>query len=112
MSHISTHILNTVTGEPAIGLNIDLYFQKGDEWDLVANGTTNNDGRISQLYEPEKGIQEGVYRIRFGTGEYFLSLGEQPFYPWAEVVFMASKKESYHIPLLLSYFGYSTYRGS
>ena len=58
MSHISTHILNTATGEPAIGLNIDLYFQKGFEWDLVANGTTNNDGRISHLYEPEKGIHD------------------------------------------------------
>ena len=112
MSHISTHVLNNTIGEPAAGLSIAVYVQREEKWELIAKGTTNKDGRLSDVYEPEGGIQAGIYRIRFSTGEYFSSLGQEPFYPWAEVVFTAAKDQSYHIPLLLSNFGYSTYRGS
>lgn len=112
MSHISTHVLNNAIGEPAVGLSIAVYFQREEKWDLIATGTTNQDGRLPDLYEPEGGIQAGIYRIRFSTGDYFSSLGVKPFYPWAEVVFTAAEDQSYHIPLLLSNFGYSTYRGS
>jgi 5-hydroxyisourate hydrolase len=113
-SPITTHVLDTSLGLPAAGVPVRLYAEDGPErWILLASGITDGDGRIADLLPPEHPLAEGVYRIRFNTASYFDSIGGEGFYPLADVVFrVAAPGGHYHIPLLLSPFGYSTYRGS
>ena len=113
MSSISTHILDTARGIPAPNVSISLHRQKNDQWKRIGEGKTNTDGRVSDLYEQQSNLSAGIYKMHFATGEYFLAAGDKIFYPYAEVVFVIGKNtDHYHIPLLLSPFGYSTYRGS
>jgi 5-hydroxyisourate hydrolase len=112
MSQITTHILDTTSGKPATGITIILYQGENDEWTEIARGVTNKDGRISNLLEKEKRIQTGIYKMRFETKDYFDQNRIVTFYPYIEIVFDIRSDEHYHIPLLLSPFGYSTYRGS
>ena len=113
MSSISTHILDTARGIPAANVSISLHRQKNNQWNCIGEGKTNTDGRVSDLYEQQSNLSAGVYKMHFDTGHYFLKAGDNIFYPYAEVVFVIGKdKDHYHIPLLLSPFGYSTYRGS
>jgi len=113
MSSISTHILDTARGTPAANVSISLHKQKNDQWKRIGKGRTNTDGRVSDLYEQQSNLSAGVYKMHFKTGDYFSDIGDAVFYPYAEVVFVIGKDTShYHIPLLLSPFGYSTYRGS
>jgi len=90
------------------------YSAKLDEgWSVVGSGATDKDGRVSELLPPGRALEKGYYRITFQTGEYFSRRGEAGFYPYAAVVFEIVKPAShYHVPLLLSPYGYSTYRGS
>jgi len=112
-SPITTHVLDVHRGRPAAGVNLTLEFQSGKEWKTLATGSTNNDGRAETLLPPESELVRGVYRLTFGTGEYFRGLGKKTFYPWATVVFeVIEPTEHYHVPLLLSGHGFSTYRGS
>ena len=112
MSPITTHILDTHRGCPAQGVPIQLYRLDGDRYLLLAEGATDDDGRIRDLL-PEGSLTEGVYKMRFDTGAYHTSLGIEGFYPEALIVFtIQATTEHYHIPLLLSPFAYSTYRGS
>ncbi len=125
MSQITTHVLDTASGRPAANLAITLYRLVGSEgsdaggtnggegWEELASGTTNADGRLADLLGAQTVLSAGCYRMHFATGAYLeQSLGEA-FYPWADVVFnIGDGGEHYHIPLLLSPFGYSTYRGS
>ena len=111
-SPITTHVLDMALGCPARGLAITLEKQEASgEWKKQANGKTNDDGRIADLISGE--LQTGVYRMTFKTGPYFIEQKVKHFYPYVQVVFEIHETDQhYHVPLLLSPFGYSTYRGS
>ena|SRR5215471_16824368 len=107
---ITSHVLDTSIGKPAAGISAELFFQNGNDWISVAITQTNNDGRISEWLSKEPNA--GIYKIRFDTKKYFEKKSVTSFYPYVEIVFEIKSDEHYHIPLLLSPFGYSTYRGS
>src|SRR5262245_23485869 len=114
MSPITTHVLDTALGRPAQGVAVVLELQRADGgWTELARGTTNADGRIPDLLPDGALLQKGTYRVTFDTGSYHRAQGVETFYPLVQV--LARFEETgghYHIPLLLSPFGYSTYRGS
>ena len=111
-SPITTHVLDTAVGLPAAGINVQLSRLDDEDFVMLAQGVTDADGRIADLLSAGSLI-EGTYRLRFELLEYFQQQGSPVFYPYAEVVCQISELNShYHIPLLLSPFGYSTYRGS
>jgi 5-hydroxyisourate hydrolase len=114
MSTISTHVLDTARGRPAEGLPIRLSIREGDDsWRELASGTTNDDGRVRDFLPEGTSLAPAVYRMHFDTGAYFGAQGTRGFYPYADIVFeIHAPDEHYHVPLLLSPFGYSTYRGS
>jgi len=112
MSQITTHVLDTARGHPAQGVPLTLSRLDNEDWRHLAAGTTNSDGRVGALLGDEV-LPAGTYRMHFDTAAYFAATGSDGFYPWVDVVFTLSDSgEHYHIPLLLSPFGYSTYRGS
>lgn len=111
-SRLTTHILNTATGKPAQDLTIRLQQRaENDNWQTFAQGITNADGRLTDLLPPER-ILSGNYKIVFETGMYFRQRGEPTFYPVVEIQFSVAPDQHYHTPLLISPYGYSTYRGS
>lgn len=111
VSHITTHVLDTVQGVPAPGIAVQLLAQDGDGWQLVAEAVTDADGRAKQL-GPER-LSSGAYRLRFDTGAYFAASESPTFFPEALLTFLVDEERPhYHVPLLLSPFAYSTYRGS
>ena len=113
MSQITTHVLDTTRGLPAQNLSITLFSQTPQGWDELAAGVTNADGRIAGLLSDDVVLPAGVYRMHFATKAYFEANNEQGFYPYVDIVFELDGSAShYHIPLLLTAFGYSTYRGS
>lgn len=113
MSHISTHILDTSRGKPAAGVAIVLEQYVDAHWNQVNRATTDGDGRVAALLPAGIELSAGEYRLRFATGDYFRALGQPAFYPEVVVqVRFDSAGGRYHLPLLLSPFGYSTYRGS
>lgn len=113
MSQITTHVLDTTRGLPAQNLPISLFGQTPQGWDELASGVTNADGRIAGLLADDVVLPAGVYRMHFATKAYFEANNEQGFYPYVDIVFELDGSAShYHIPLLLTAFGYSTYRGS
>jgi len=112
MSQITTHVLDTTKGKPAANVTIALLQQVGDNWQEIARGITNADGRIPDLLLKEKQVELGVYKMKFYTQEYFAQGGTANFYPFVEIVFNVAGNEHYHVPLLLNPFGYATYRGS
>jgi len=113
MSTVSTHALDTARGRPAAGLAVTLEVEGAGGWQLVGKGSTNADGRVSDLLASGAATGTGVYRLIFDTGRYFAAQQIESFYPLVTVVFKISDPEQhYHVPLLLSPFGYSTYRGS
>jgi 5-hydroxyisourate hydrolase len=112
MSQLTTHILDTTLGKPAKGVTIILYRDLMDQWEEMARGVTNADGRIPDLLPKHQLLEHGSYKLRFLTGSYFNSQDIHSFYPYVDVVFEITSGEHYHIPLLLNPYGYSTYRGS
>lgn len=113
MNTLSTHVLDTASGKPAAGIRIDLEQQSGSTWSQVGQGTTDKDGRAKGLVTSNAGLPAGTYRLTFHTKDYFATSGKPSFYPYAAIVFvLGSTDEHYHVPLLISGFGYSTYRGS
>lgn len=114
MSPITTHILDTAQGKPAAGVTVTLEQDDGrGGWKLLTHDVTNADGRIANLLPDDTALKAGVYRLRFATGDYFRALKVKTFYPEVQVVVSLDEpKGHYHVPLLLSPFGYSTYRGS
>ena len=113
MSAITTHILDTAQGRPAAGVPVTLEVEVAGGWELVAKGTTNKDGRIPDLVREEIILDAGVYRLIFDTARYFAAHEIEGFYPQVTIAFKLSDPvQHYHVPLLLSPFGYSTYRGS
>ena len=112
MSPITTHVLDTRLGQPAVGVKVTLAMKAGDDWREIGQGVTNDDGRIAGLLPPGA-LRIGMYRVCFETESYFQSTGVAGFYPEVSIAFeVADDAEHYHVPLLLSPFGYSTYRGS
>jgi len=112
MKSISTHILDITRGKPAQGVPVTLEKKNGDAYAKLKSGTTDADGRIKDLVA-DGDLTEGTYRITFDTGAYWTRAGVKGFYPEASVVFVIEDASAhYHVPLLLSPFGYSTYRGS
>ena len=112
MSQVTTHVLDTTKGMTAPGVTVILYHFQTNNWIEVANGLTNMDGRISDLLPKELLLEPGTYKMKFETKFYFDQLEMPTFYPYVEVVFEITDSNHYHIPLLISPFGYSTYRGS
>lgn len=112
-SPITTHVLDTALGRPAVGIAAVLEFFVEGQWRPIGMGTTNSDGRIRDLLPAERQLTPGMYRLSFDTGSYFAATGTEGFYPYVLVVFeLKSPETHYHVPLLLSPYGYSTYRGS
>jgi 5-hydroxyisourate hydrolase len=108
---LSTHVLDATTGRPAadVAVNLHLFDADTERWRAQHLGTTDADGRM-RLDGP---LWAGTYRITFYTGKYFAARGVATFYPEVVVTFsVTSETEHYHVPLLLSPFSYSTYRGS
>ena len=113
MSQITTHVLDTSKGKPAEGIAVTLEKSVSESnWEEIASGMTNTDGRVSDLLADGETIEPGIYRIVFDTGSYFAKNGVKGFYPMVTIVFQTQDTEHYHVPLLLNPYGYSTYRGS
>ena len=108
-SPITSHVLDTATGQPAAGLPVQLSRLSGSEWTTLDEAITDADGRIMNWRLADSEFGFGTYRLRFQLQSY---LGDKAFYPFSDVVFAIAYERHHHIPLLLSPFGYSTYRGS
>lgn len=110
MSTISTHVLDTARGRPGAGIPVRLQRVSGTDAE-IASGVTDADGRVMDL-GPES-LDAGTYRLVFDTAAYYASLEQTSFFPTVEIVFtVADPSEHYHVPVLLSPFAFSTYRGS
>lgn len=113
MSGITTHVLDTSRGRPAVGVTIVLEFLTDSGWSELGGSTTNNDGRAIDLLPPGHQLEAGIYRLYFDTQTYYEAHQQKCFYPNVPVTFeIEDTSQHYHVPLLLSPFGYSTYRGS
>jgi 5-hydroxyisourate hydrolase len=112
-SPISVHVLDISRGKPAAGMTVLLERADAEEWRELSKGKTDVAGRIETLLPQNKPIAAGTYRVTFQSGAYFAESKTKTLYPRITVIFeIADPKEHYHIPLLLSPFGYSTYRGN
>ncbi|MGB8580467.1 MAG: hydroxyisourate hydrolase [Candidatus Sulfotelmatobacter sp.] len=113
MRRISTHILDLVHGKPASGVPVRLEKQTDGDWKVLNSEITDQDGRCAQLLRESEEMSAAVYRLIFDTGSYYSQKQINALYPVAEVTFRARDNEShFHIALLLSPNGYTTYRGS
>lgn len=113
MSPITTHILDTASGKPASNVPVILEIEKDGDFEQLGQGLTDEDGRVKNLLADNHNLLAGIYRISFNTEKYYEDLNKETFYPEASIVFkVVATNEHYHVPLLLSGFGYSTYRGS
>jgi 5-hydroxyisourate hydrolase len=114
MNRISTHVLDTSLGKPAADIPVRLQrYSNTGQWLSVASTQTDGDGRCAQLLPDGEALQEGMYRLAFDTANHYASQGVQGLYPVVEITFQVRGGEThFHIPLLLSPNGYTTYRGS
>jgi 5-hydroxyisourate hydrolase len=113
MGRLTTHVLDTASGRPAAGVTIELFRIGSDA--RLAVAVTNAEGRLDKPLAEGAAFPEGTYELRFHAGEYLRRLGRLPDPPFLDVVpvrFEVAAGESYHVPLILSPFGYATYRGS
>jgi len=108
---ISTHVLDTARGRPAADLAVTLSRRQPDgAWSILGRAVTDVDGRVKDFSGGQ--LKRGEYRLEFASGDYFKASGANGFYPEVSVVFAVSDGETHiHVPLLLSPFGYSTYKG-
>jgi 5-hydroxyisourate hydrolase len=110
---LSIHALNTASGKPGAGITVVLQRRADKDWVDLGRGKTDASGRADDLYPRDKPLQAGTYRLVYDTGTYFKSQRVKTFFPQVEVVFEVEQTdEHYHVPLLLSPYGYSTYRGN
>jgi hydroxyisourate hydrolase len=109
---LTTHVLDTAIGKPGKDISIRLQIPVNGVWQTVAQGITNNDGRIADLLPAQKSLAHGNYKLVFDTGNYFSAQKIKGFYPEVEIQFIVFDDTHYHVPLLINPFGYSTYRGS
>ncbi len=111
--NVTTHVLDTAIGRPARGVPVRLDRRVGDAFEPVGSGETDADGRLRTLVPAASPLGAGVYRITFDTGAYFATTGVRGFYPEVQVHFeITDASQHHHVPLLVSPFGFSTYRGS
>lgn len=114
MSPITTHILDTTTGKPGAGIPVVLERKTHSAgWQAISEGMTDIKGRVDDLLSTREAFLPGHYRLIFETGPYFLLHSIECFFPQVTISFVVKDPmQQYHVPLLLSPFGYSTYRGS
>lgn len=114
MNRVSTHILDTVRGKPATDVPVRLErMEESGKWLLLGSARTDHDGRCGQLLRDDNILVPGIYRLTFDTGSYFADAKMTSLYPMVEVTFQVRDGEAtFHIPLLLSPNGYTTYRGT
>ncbi len=110
---ITTHVLDTSRGGPAVGVTVILELRQASEWSPIGRGTTGEDGRLTAL-SADTPLVPGTYRMTFDTGDYQRERGmATPFFPEVTVTFSVRDAAAhYHVPLLLSPYGYSTYQGT
>lgn len=110
---LSVHVLNLENGIPTPGIEVTLEHQSKGQWQELSRGKTNEQGRITALYPEDKALAAGDYRVVFKTGDYYAGAKRDTFFPEIPVLFKVENTEQhYHIPLLLSPYGFSTYRGN
>lgn len=110
---LSVHVLNLQTGLPSENVAVILEQQNKDGWKKLNEETTNQQGRITALYPADQKLAKGIYRVTFKTGDWFKAHQQPSFFPEVSVIFeVDGSVPHYHIPLLLSPYGYSTYRGN
>ncbi len=110
---LSVHILDLQSGQPTAGVKVTLEQKKDNDWKQLSSGVTNAQGRIAAMYPLDAPMQAGDYRIVFKTGEHYARLKQENFFPEIPRSEDVEKTDQhYHIPLLLSPFGFSTYRGN
>jgi len=110
---LSVHVLNLNDGLPSPDVKVTLEKQNGKQWTALNDGVTNQQGRITALYPQDKALEKGTYRVTFKTGDWFEAHDTASFFPEVPVIFeVDGTVPHYHIPLLLSPYGFSTYRGN
>jgi 5-hydroxyisourate hydrolase len=110
-SRVTTHVLDATSGRPAADVEVTLERHAGQSWQLITSGRTDGDGRIAE-FGPAN-LERGVYRVSFAVAAYFAAVDQPTFYPEVVVMFTLDDEEAYyHVPLLLSPYAYTTYRGS
>ncbi len=114
MSPITTHVLDLANGKPASGVPVTLEIGEAAQgWKLLGTGTTDADGRVKDLLPENFRLLPGTYRLNFQVSRYFRAQKIESFFPEASIVFtVQDRTQHYHVPLLLSPHGYTTYRGS
>ena len=110
---VSTHVLDTALGKPAADVPVSLARWDEGKWVVLNHATTDTDGRAKYLLPRDAGLLAGRYRARFETAAYYEAQGLAGLYPYVDIVFeVTSTEQHYHVPLLLTANGYTTYRGS
>lgn len=110
---LSVHVLNLIDGLPSPEVVVTLEKLSGEHWKLMNTGVTNAQGRITALFPQNAELDKGTYRVTFKTGKWFADRKSKTFFPEIPVIFTADGSvPHYHVPLLLSQYGYSTYRGN
>lgn len=113
MVGLTTHVLDTSSGEPAGGIRLELHYINGKKFELIGGMSCEGNGRTKDPVISAVDMTAGIYRLRFFTKEYFAKHGKQCFYPYCDITFeITDTDQHYHVPLLLSPFGFSSYRGS
>lgn len=114
MGGISTHVLDTARGHPAVGVTVELQVREAHlVWHYLAEATTDDDGRVVDLLPEGHPLGTGAYRLIFKTADYFAKDAMLPFHPEITVAFeVRDPSQDHHVPLLISPYGYTTYRGS
>ncbi len=110
MSQITTHVLDTALGRPAAGVPVTLEHRGSGTWAVLDQTVTDADGRVGQL--GAESLEPGDYRLTFDTAKYFTATGQAGFFPEVTLVFTVVDASHHHVPLLLSPFAFSSYRGS
>ncbi len=111
---LSSHILDITVGQPARGVEITLYkLGENSNWIRIDKKLTDENGRVNSFLEyPSSSDNRGVFKLKFETKPYFTNQGKETFYPFVEVVFEINDDNHYHVPITLTPYGYSTYRGN
>ena len=110
---LSVHVLNLQDGLPSPAVVVTLEKLSGEQWTLMNTGVTNEQGRITALFPHNTALVKGTYRVTFKTGKWLADRNSKTFFPEIPVIFTADGSvPHYHVPLLLSQYGYSTYRGN
>jgi 5-hydroxyisourate hydrolase len=113
MSAITTHVLDTSRGKPAASVAVVLELQSAQGWQVLGRGVTDEDGRVHGLLGNDYVLAPGTYRLTFQTGDYFEAQHVESFYTEVTISFIVRERGAhYHVPLLLSPFSYTAYRGS